>query len=140
MRLLRDLPPDVGIIGTTATANTRVIEDVTEILGADLHVLRGPLTRDSLNLYTFPTALSAAERLALLAEHEADTRFRVKTALRYPLLEVIAAAGRLVRLPSEESLDRQKAAAMQKFALAGPSPKEYQLRRNALFQRFKTSH
>jgi type II secretory pathway component PulF len=30
------------------------------------------------------------DRLALLAEHEADTRARVKTALRYPLLVLIA--------------------------------------------------
>jgi ATP-dependent DNA helicase RecQ len=68
MRILRELPPRTAIIGTTATANTRVIEDVSEILGAGLHILRGPLTRESLNLYAFPNPLSTADRLALLAE------------------------------------------------------------------------
>ncbi len=68
MRILDDLSPGVSVIGTTATANSRVIADVTEILGADLHILRGPLTRESLDLYAFPTALSSADRLALLSE------------------------------------------------------------------------
>src|SRR5258708_7884404 len=68
MRILNDLPTEVSIIGTTATANKRVIEDVVEILGAGVHILRGPLTRESLNLYTYPTPLSAADRLALLVE------------------------------------------------------------------------
>jgi ATP-dependent DNA helicase RecQ len=30
MRILRELPPRTAIIGTTATANTRVVEDVSE--------------------------------------------------------------------------------------------------------------
>jgi len=68
MRILNDLPANVAIIGTTATANTRVIADVSEILGAGLHILRGPLTRESLSLYAFPTPLSTADRLALLVE------------------------------------------------------------------------
>ncbi|MEP7286048.1 MAG: RecQ family ATP-dependent DNA helicase [Chloroflexota bacterium] len=68
MSVLDDLPAEVGIIGTTATANERVIEDVIEILGSNVQILRGPLTRESLNLYAFPTALSSADRLALLAE------------------------------------------------------------------------
>ncbi len=68
MSILDELPAQTPIIGTTATANTRVIEDVIEILGSGLHILRGSLTRESLSLYAFPTALSTADRLALLVE------------------------------------------------------------------------
>jgi ATP-dependent DNA helicase RecQ len=68
MRVLGELAPDVPVIGTTATANSRVIADVSEILGAGLYVLRGPLMRESLSLYAFPQPQSAADRLALLVE------------------------------------------------------------------------
>ncbi len=67
MQLLDDLPANTPILGTTATANDRVVRDVTSILGKDLHVLRGGLTRDSLALYTFSEPRSPAYRLALLA-------------------------------------------------------------------------
>ncbi|MBX3086425.1 MAG: RecQ family ATP-dependent DNA helicase [Anaerolineae bacterium] len=68
MATLDALPRQLPIIGTTATANSRVIEDVSDILGSNITILRGSLTRQSLSLYAFPTALSAADRLALLAE------------------------------------------------------------------------
>ncbi len=67
MSILNDLPAHTPVLGTTATANNRVVSDVSEILGRGLRVLRGPLTRDSLALYVFPQPQSAAFRLVLLS-------------------------------------------------------------------------
>lgn len=66
VHVLDDLPPNTPVLGTTATANDRVVRDVTAILGDNLLILRGGLTRQSLSLYTFPEPMSAAHRLALL--------------------------------------------------------------------------
>ena len=65
--VLRRMPGNLPIVGTTATANDRVIDDVQRQLG-DLTVQRGRLMRDSLHLQTIrlPTQ---AERLGWLAEH-----------------------------------------------------------------------
>ena len=67
LSVLRRMPTNVPIVGTTATANDRVIEDAMRQLG-DLKVQRGALMRESLHLQTLrlPTQ---AERLAWLAEH-----------------------------------------------------------------------
>jgi ATP-dependent DNA helicase RecQ len=69
--LLTELPPDVPVLATTATANTRVTRDIAEQLGAggaQTLVLRGTLDRASLRLAV--VALPAAQqRLAWLAEH-----------------------------------------------------------------------
>ncbi|WP_199442346.1 RecQ family ATP-dependent DNA helicase [Umezawaea beigongshangensis] len=70
--LLTELPPGVPVLATTATANDRVVRDVTEQLGlgsgSDALVLRGPLDRESLRLAAvrLPTAEA---RLGWLAEH-----------------------------------------------------------------------
>lgn len=66
MPLLDELP-GVPVLGTTATANDRVVADVVEILGADVEVLRGPLTRESLSLFVDREPKSAAWRLMHLA-------------------------------------------------------------------------
>lgn len=66
-RTTRNLPPNIQILGTTATANNRVMEDLVEILGPDIEVMRGDLNRPSLFLQTF-TMDSQVERLAWLAE------------------------------------------------------------------------
>ncbi|NGY61033.1 RecQ family ATP-dependent DNA helicase [Lentzea sp. NEAU-D13] len=69
--LLTELPSGVPVLATTATANDRVVHDVTEQLGLGADegtlVLRGPLDRDSLRLHVarLPTAES---RLGWLAE------------------------------------------------------------------------
>ncbi len=68
IHLLDELPAGTPILGTTATANDRVVRDVAEILGKDIQILRGPLTRDSLLLYVVEPILSHAERLVLLAK------------------------------------------------------------------------
>jgi ATP-dependent DNA helicase RecQ len=67
VRIIRALPRSVPVLGTTATANNRVVADVVEQLGPDLQVLRGPLARRSLRLQTIHLA-DQAERLAWLAE------------------------------------------------------------------------
>jgi ATP-dependent DNA helicase RecQ len=70
--LLAELPPDVPVLATTATANARVSRDVAEQLGtgsdAETLILRGRLDRDSLHLavVSLPTA---EQRLAWLAQH-----------------------------------------------------------------------
>ena len=67
-RLLPTLGPSVPVLGTTATANDRVVDDVARQLGDDVVVIRGPLARDTLHLDAIPLR-DQAERLAWLAEH-----------------------------------------------------------------------
>jgi len=67
MNLLTEIPLQTPVIGTTATANDRVVKDVAEILGAGIHIQRGSLTRESLSLYVYPDPLDAATRLTLLS-------------------------------------------------------------------------
>ena len=66
-RIVRDLPPNLRLLATTATANARVMADLEVILGPDLEVLRGELNRPSLSLQTIRMP-GQAERLAWLAE------------------------------------------------------------------------
>jgi ATP-dependent DNA helicase RecQ len=65
-RLLDLLPDDVPVLGTTATANDRVVADIETQFGAGLVTIRGPLARPSLALDTrrMPTQ---PDRLAWLA-------------------------------------------------------------------------
>ncbi len=67
MGLLEEIPPHTPIIGTTATANDRVVADVAAILGAGMNIQRGSLTRESLRLYAYPEPMDAAQRLTLLS-------------------------------------------------------------------------
>ena len=70
--MLAALPPRVAVLGTTATANDRVVGDVLEQLGSDrdepLRSYRGPLGRRSLRLETLELP-APAQRLAWLVEH-----------------------------------------------------------------------
>lgn len=66
-RIARRLPPTLRLLGTTATANQRVMDDLKSVLGPGLHVMRGSLHRSSLMLQTIRLP-SQAERLAWLAE------------------------------------------------------------------------
>ncbi len=68
VRVLRQLPRNVPVLATTATANSRVVADVEAQLGPGIETLRGPLTRESLSLQTFRMP-NAAVRLAWLADH-----------------------------------------------------------------------
>jgi ATP-dependent DNA helicase RecQ len=68
LRVVNSLSPGTPVLGTTATANDRVVEDVQRQLGPGLVVLRGPLTRTSLRLQNLVLS-SQAERLAWLVEN-----------------------------------------------------------------------
>jgi ATP-dependent DNA helicase RecQ len=66
LNILRQMPPNMPVLGTTATANDRVIEDVVDQLG-DIDVIRGSLVRDSLSLQNIGLP-DQASRLAWLSE------------------------------------------------------------------------
>ncbi|MDQ6805686.1 MAG: DEAD/DEAH box helicase, partial [Actinomycetota bacterium] len=74
--MLAALGPDVAVLGTTATANDRVVGDVVEQLAASggagagepLRTYRGPLARTSLRLEALELP-RPAERLAWLVEN-----------------------------------------------------------------------
>ena len=67
VNVLRQMPPNVPVLGTTATANDRVLADIQRQLG-DVHIQRGSLARESLCLQTLVLPDQAA-RLAWLAQH-----------------------------------------------------------------------
>ena len=64
--ILQQLPPNTPVLGTTATANNRVVADIQTQLG-DIRIQRGPLTRESLALQT-KVLPDQASRLAWLAQ------------------------------------------------------------------------
>jgi len=66
-RTIKNLPPNLRLLATTATANNRVMEDLGEVLGPNLEVQRGGLARPSLLLQTIRLSRQV-ERLAWLAE------------------------------------------------------------------------
>lgn len=73
--MIAQLPEGVAVLGTTATANDRVVADVTEQLGSGAHppdpralrVYRGPLARASLRMEVCELP-SQASRLAWLVQ------------------------------------------------------------------------
>ncbi|MCD0451853.1 RecQ family ATP-dependent DNA helicase [Actinocorallia sp. API 0066] len=117
--LFAELPPDVPVLATTATANARVTTDVAEQLGEGTLVLRGTLERDALRLAVvrLPTP---ERRLAWLAERLAElpgsgiiytltvaAAHEVAAALRERGYEVAAYSGQTEqaeRLRAEEDL------------------------------------
>lgn len=64
--IIKDLPGNLRLLATTATANNRVMDDLREILGTGLTTQRGELARPSLFLQTIRLP-SQAERLGWLA-------------------------------------------------------------------------
>ncbi len=66
VRVLQLLPRGVPVLCCTATANDRVVDDVTTQLGADFSPVRGPLARGGLQLHVLDKP-SQAERLVWLA-------------------------------------------------------------------------
>lgn len=64
--ILRQLPANTPVLGTTATANNRVVADIQQQLG-DIQIQRGELTRKSLALQTL-TMPDQSSRLAWLAQ------------------------------------------------------------------------
>lgn len=72
-RIVKGLPPNLRVLATTATANNRVMDDLATVLGPNLAVSRGDLSRNSLSLQTMRLP-SQAQRLAWLAEQLATLR------------------------------------------------------------------
>ncbi len=70
VNVLRAMPTNMPVLGTTATANDRVVEDICTQLG-NIEVQRGSLIRESLALQTMRLPDQAA-RLAWLAQHLTD--------------------------------------------------------------------
>jgi len=66
-RMIGSLPADMRVLATTATANDRVVEDLTKVLGPNLEISRGDLGRGSLTLQTIRMP-GQVERLAWLAD------------------------------------------------------------------------
>lgn len=110
-RRLRDLigriPSGVPVLATTATANSRVVADVAEQLGAldlggqtpDVLVIRGPLARASLRLGVLRLP-NAPSRLAWLLSHLDDLP---GSGIIYTL--TVAAANDTARLLRERGYD-----------------------------------
>lgn len=76
--LLPELPPGAPVLATTATANSRVVADIAEVLGlgrdqTDVLVQRGSLERESLHLAVLQLP-DHAHRLAWLVDHLDDWR------------------------------------------------------------------
>jgi ATP-dependent DNA helicase RecQ len=72
--LIAELPPGTPVLATTATANDRVVRDVTEQLGlssGEPLVLRGSLDRESLRL-SVVRLRTPEQRLGWLAAHLAE--------------------------------------------------------------------
>lgn len=66
VNILRQLPANTPVLGTTATANNRVVADIQTQLG-NIQIHRGPLTRESLALQTMVLP-DQASRLAWLVQ------------------------------------------------------------------------
>ena len=66
-RIARDLPANLRLLATTATANDRVMDDLAAVLGPGLEMLRGDLDRPSLMLRTIRLPRQS-QRLGWLAE------------------------------------------------------------------------
>ncbi|KRE91512.1 RecQ family ATP-dependent DNA helicase [Arthrobacter sp. Soil764] len=69
--LITRLPDSVPVLATTATANSRVVHDIEEQLGAGVLTIRGSLGRDSLRLGVLSLP-DSKERLGWLLTHLAD--------------------------------------------------------------------
>lgn len=67
VNLIKDLPDHIAILGTTATANDRVIADIKAQLGDDLQVFRGDLMRNNISIQVNPSQ-SKVERLAFVTD------------------------------------------------------------------------
>ncbi len=65
--ILKQMPEGMPVLGTTATANNRVVADIKEQLGG-IQIIRGTLTRESLQLQNI-TLPDQASRLAWLKEN-----------------------------------------------------------------------
>ncbi|MCF1456571.1 MAG: RecQ family ATP-dependent DNA helicase [Shewanella sp.] len=68
VRVLKNMPQNMPVLATTATANNRVVTDIKNQLGDRLAIIRGPLTRKALQLQNIHIS-NKSERLAWLAHN-----------------------------------------------------------------------
>lgn len=68
VRIVKNLPDNIPLLATTATANNRVVNDIKEQLGEELNIIRGPLIRESLKIQVIKLK-DQSERLAWLYEN-----------------------------------------------------------------------
>lgn len=68
VNVVNNLPHNIPVLATTATANNRVVEDIKMQLGDELLISRGSLMRESLAIQVINLD-SKEERLAWLSEH-----------------------------------------------------------------------
>jgi ATP-dependent DNA helicase RecQ len=68
VRVLQNMPENMPVLATTATANNRVVNDIKSQLGDRLTIIRGPLTRKTLQLQNIHIS-NKSERLAWLAKN-----------------------------------------------------------------------
>ncbi len=68
INIVKYLPPNVPLLATTATANDRVVKDVSEQLGNNIIIQRGPLIRESISIQVINLDRKE-ERLAWLTEN-----------------------------------------------------------------------
>ena len=66
-RIQRNLPQNTRLLATTATVNDRVMDDLQEVLGTSVRVIRGDLGLPSVRLQTIRMP-DRAERMAWLAD------------------------------------------------------------------------
>lgn len=87
VKLLHNLPSDIAILGTTATANERVIKDIKNQLGEDLNIVKGDLIRDNLAIQINPCQ-SREERLAWILQYlTIDNRLKYEQGIIYCLTQ-----------------------------------------------------
>lgn len=67
-RVINNIPYNVPVLGTTATANDRVIDDLKKQFGDNVYVSRGSLMRKSLSIQILKLS-SAAERYTWILEN-----------------------------------------------------------------------
>lgn len=67
-KVIAELPPNVPLLATTATANNRVIKDLERQFGNNVFLSRGPLTRESLSIQVINMP-SKIERYAWILEN-----------------------------------------------------------------------
>lgn len=66
--IVQQLPSNIPVLATTATANDRVVNDIKKQLGEDIFVSRGSLMRESLKLQVIELN-TKEERMAWIFEH-----------------------------------------------------------------------
>ena len=65
--IIRFLPPNLRVLATTATANNRVMNDLEKVLGPNLTIIKGDLSRKSLTLQTIKLE-KQSERMAWISD------------------------------------------------------------------------